>query len=251
MRHKGQKDHVTQYGQQHKDKDTHSFLQPTELGLVPEAAASQFGFDDVGHTKYHKEGKAHNDKDEKSSLVASGGFILGEHSRNHDEKKITEHVHGSYGSGHVDMDTFSHMAVGTGLNPDAHTTHYGGRDRTWEQMDHKYGAGHEDLDTKDNMDKAQAFLVPNENTTTSAGMLFGQSYTEEHESKDTFSHFGTGAGMNILSAQRCDFETDVYGQLKAKAKAPRGRPKPRQRKIAYPGHMRGGTQMGGGERMGM
>ena len=101
------------------------------------------------------------------------------------------------------------------------------------------------------MDEAQAFLVPNENTTTSAGMLFGQSYTEEHESKDTFSHFGTGAGMNILSAQRCDFETDVYGQLKAKAKAPRGRPKPRQRKVAYPGHMRGGTQMGGGERVGM
>ena len=208
---------VLQYGEQHANKDTESFLVAGEAGLVPTAAKSIM-------TIAAPYGAGHEDLDTFSHFKANMVPVAG--SSTDKDSHVTK---GAYGAGHEDLDTFSHF--GAGMVPIEHSSLEGGvsEDRVFLQAP-KYGGGHEDLDTKDNFDKNAGFLVPNVGTDSSADMRQGQGYTEEHLNKDTFSHFGSDM------VPREEKAVNSYGDKLDQG--PRVRIKPKRTTVTYPGNVR-------------
>jgi len=208
---------VLQYGEQHKNKDTESFLEAGRGGLVPTAAKSIM-------TIAAPYGAGHEDLDTFSHFDANMVPVVG--SSSDAQSHVTK---GAYGAGHEDLDTFSHF--GAGMVPVEHSSLEGGvsEDRVFLQAP-KYGGGHEDLDTKDNFDKSAGFLVPNKGADSAADMRQGQHYTEEHLNKDTFSHFGSDM------VPRAEKGTDSYGD--AVDSGPRVRRVPKKTTVTYPGNVR-------------
>ena len=170
----------------------------------------------------------HEDLDTKSSLVNVGGFVGPVHST--DEGHVTDHGH--YGKGYENEDTRDHFGANFEIIEGSSLQGAVKIDRAFLDAP-RYKAGQEARHALDHFAKDAGELVPCEGATTDHNMTYGQSYTKEHENKDTFSHFGN----DMVPRKGADQPVRSYADKVAAHKA-RGRPVPQQFKVTFPGNVR-------------